>query len=46
MASLPRFSDISEEEPNALIQKVIPEKTKIKTEYGMHKTSKIRKIFI
>ena len=29
MESLSRFSDFSEEELNALIQKAIPEKTKI-----------------
>ena len=36
MASLSRFSqDVSEEELNALIQKEIPEKTKISRKYGL-----------
>ena len=36
MAVLSRFSeDVSEEELNALIQKVIPEKTKITRKYGL-----------
>ena len=36
MASLSHFSgDISEEELNALIQKAIPEKTKIARKYGL-----------
>ena len=35
MASFSRFSDVSEEELNALIQKPIPEKTKIGRKYGL-----------
>ena len=36
MAALFRFSeDVSEEELNALIQKAIPEKTKIARKYGL-----------
>ena len=36
MAALSRFSeDVSEEELNALIQKAIPEKTKIARKYGL-----------
>ena len=36
MAAFSRFSeDVSEEELNALIQKTIPEKTKIATKYGL-----------
>ena len=36
MAALSHFSeDVSEEELNALIQKAIPEKTKIATKYGL-----------
>ena len=35
MGSLSRFSDVSEEELNALIQKVVPEKTKIATKYDI-----------
>ena len=36
MAALSRFSeDFSEEELNALIQKTIPEKTKIARKYGL-----------
>ena len=36
MAALSRFSeDVSEEELNALIQKAIPEKTKIAKKYGL-----------
>ena len=35
MASLSRFSNVSEEKLNALIQKAIPEKTKMARKYGM-----------
>ena len=35
MASLSRISDVLEEELNALIQKAIPEKTKIATKYDI-----------
>ena len=43
MAAASRFSeDVSEEELNALIQKAIPEKTKIARKYGL-KISKERK---
>ena len=36
MAALSRFSkDVSEEELNALIQKAVPEKTKIARKYGL-----------
>ena len=43
MAALSRFSeDVSEEKLNALIQKAIPEKTKIGKNYGL-KISKVRK---
>ena len=43
MAAHSRFSeDVSEEEFNALIQKVIPEKTKIARKYGL-KTLKVKK---
>ena len=36
MAALSRFSkDVSEEELNALIQKAIPEKTKLAKKYGL-----------
>ena len=35
MAALSRFSDVSEENLNSLIQKVIPEKTKIERKYGI-----------
>ena len=34
MAFLSRFSDVSEEKSNALIQKAIAEKTKIARKYG------------
>ena len=34
MASMSRFSDVSEKQLNALFQKVIPEKTKIARTYG------------
>ena len=34
MAFLSRFSDVSEKELNALIQKVILEKTKMARKYG------------
>ena len=44
MAALSRFSeDVSEEELNALIQKAIPEKTKIARKYGLKKKKKVRK---
>ena len=43
MAALSRFSDISEEELNAPIQKAIPEKTKTARKYGLKKISKVRK---
>ena len=43
MVALSHFSeDISEEELNTLIQKAIPEKTKIAGKYGL-KISKVRK---
>ena len=36
MAALSRFSeDVSEEELNALIEKAVPEKTKIVKKYGL-----------
>mgnify|MGYP001796016610 CR=1 FL=1 len=35
MASLSRFSDVLEEKLNALIQKAIPEKTKIARKRGI-----------
>ena len=35
MASISRFSDLSEEELNSLIQKAIPETTKIARKYGI-----------
>ena len=35
LASFSRFSDVSEEELNALIQKATPEKTKIAGKYGI-----------
>ena len=35
MAALSCFSDVSEEELNALIQKAIPEKTKIAKKFGI-----------
>ena len=39
MAVLSRFSeDVSEEELNALIQKEIPQKTKIARKYGLKKS--------
>ena len=37
MAFLSRFSDVSEEKSNALIQKAIAEKTKIARKYGIFK---------
>ena len=41
MAALSRYSeDVSEEELNALIQKVIPEKTKIARKYGLKKSER------
>ena len=43
MASLSRFSDVLEEELNALTQKVIPERTKIATKYGTIYLSTVRK---
>ena len=46
MAALSRFlEDVSEEDLNALIQKPIPEKTKIARKYGL-KISKVRKKII
>ena len=42
MASLSRFSYVSEEEVNALIQKVFSKKTKTARRYGI-KISKVRK---
>ena len=43
MAALSRFSeDVSKEKLNALIQKAIPEKTKIATKYGV-KYLKVKK---
>ena len=35
MAALSRFSNVSEEELNALIQNAIPEKTKIARKHGI-----------
>ena len=35
MAALSRFSDVWEKKLNALIQKAIPEKTKIARKYGI-----------
>ena len=35
MASLSRFSDVSEQKLNSHIQKAVPEKTKIATKYGI-----------
>ena len=35
MPTLSLFSDVSEEELNAFIQKEIPEKTKLAKKYGM-----------
>ena len=35
MASLSRISDVLEEELNALIQKAVPEKSKIAAKYGI-----------
>ena len=44
MAALSRFSeDVSEGELNALIQKAIPEKTKIARKYGLKTPQKVRK---
>ena len=43
MASLSRFSNVSEEKLNALIQKAIPEKTKIERKYDI-KSFKGKKI--
>ena len=42
MAALSRFSDVSEKELNALIQKAILEKTEIARKYGI-KNSKGKK---
>ena len=35
MANLSRFSDVLEEDINALLQKAIPEKTKTARKYGI-----------
>ena len=35
MESLSRFSKVSEEELNALIQKAVPEKSKVATKYDI-----------
>ena len=45
MAALSSFSDVLENELNALIQKVIPEKTKIARKYDI-KIFKVRKKWI
>ena len=46
MASLFRFSDVSEEELNALIQKAIPEKSKIARKYGTKNFKGKKKMYL